>query len=266
MSFYFVTGAEAQIPLMNPSMIIESAVRELARYRFRNNPFDLVLILLSGLYLLYRRSRMDRLVLTYIAAAFISAILLSGNKTFLYAINLYPFLMLIVAEAFISLISQTRRPVVMRTAALILILFFGYRAFVTASNIYINRDYDYYAITNPIREVVPPDARIMGMPTWWIGLSEYDYRSSLSVPYYRFFNDFNVREAIDAIRPDYIIVDGTQQVVLVDEGQTLAAGMNVYSVPRGEFIEILDNQGELVLEFSNQWHGDFQIYRLNWDE
>lgn len=266
MSFYFVSGGEAQIPIANPSKLLESAVREFGRYRFRDNPFDLVLIAIGGLFLLYRRSKSDRLILTYTGVTFISFILLSGDKTFLYAINLYPFFMLIVAETFLSLARQKQGKIIARVAPIVLVIFIGYSLYQSVSRIYVNRNYDYYAITNQIRQVVPVDRRIMGMPTWWIGLADYDYRSSLSIPYYKFFNNYDVRQAVEAIHPDYIIVDGTQQVILVDEGQRLVPGMNVFSVPRQEFNEILESLGELVLEFSDQWHGDFKIYRINWDQ
>jgi len=149
-------------------------------------------------------------------------------------------------------------------AGLLLVTFIGVSLLQTVIRVYNSREYDYYAITNRIREVIPPDKRVMGMPTWWFGFTEYDYRSALNVPYYEFFNGYNVRQAIDAIRPDYIIVDDTQQVILVYEGKTLPQGMNVYSVEQAEFQAVLQTQGEKVLEFTTTWHGSFEIYRLDW--
>ena len=291
MTFYFAPGTDAQIPLTRPALIPESIIRELARYRFRENPFDLVMIVLAGLFLLFRRTRSDIRLLIYTGVTLASFTLLSSNKTNLYGISLYPFFMLIVAAGFAGAVQSFANPfqtvatgeqrgaflslsrklsqgnsgkTLAALTALLLVAFVGFNLLQTTIRIYNNRDYDYYAITNQMREVIPPDKRVMGMPSWWLGFPEYDYRSGLNLTYYGFFNGYNVRQAIDAIHPDYIILDSAQQAVLVDEGQTLPQGMNVYRISRAEFHEVLETQGELVLEFTNPWHGDFQIYRLNW--
>lgn len=266
MSFYFVSGADARIPLTNPDIILESAVRELSRYRFRESPLDLVMIVAGTLVLLYRRSKADQRLLTYTAVAVASFILLSSSKTPLYAIDLYPFFMLIVGAGAAAVIQMARRPVVARIALVVIVAFVGFDLVQTAARIYSQRDYDYYAITNRIRDVIPEGQRILGMPTWWLGLSEYDYISSLNIPYYRFFNQMGVQQALTEIRPDYIIVDDAQRTVLVDPGQTLLQGMNVYAVSRQEFDAVLDSQGDLVLQFTDPWQGTFQVYHLTWPE
>ncbi len=266
MSFYFVSGADARIPLTNPDIIVESAVRELSRYRFRENPIDLVMIAVGTLALLYRRSKSDHWLLTYTAVAFASFILLSSSKTPLYAIDLYPFFMLIVAAGAAALIQMAQRPVVARIGLIAIVAFVGFGLVQTAARIYSQRDYNYYAITDRIREVIPQGERILGMPTWWLGLSDYDYISSLNIAYYRFFNQMNVQQALAQIHPDYIIVDDAQRAVLVDPGQSLVQGMNVYAVSRQEFDAVLESQAELVLEFTDPWQGTFQVYHLTWPE
>ncbi len=266
MSFYFVSDAEARIPITNPEILIESAVRELARYRFRNNPFDFVMIVLGGLFLLRRCSKSDQLLLIFTAGAFTSSILLSSNKTNLYAINTYPFFTLITASGFLGAFQRGQSKPIRLIAAVLMALFVSYGVIQLSVRLYMNRDYNYYAITNRIREVIPGDKRVMGMPTWWFGFTDYDYRSSLSMPYFRFFNDYNIQEALETIHPDYIIVDSTQLVTMVEEGQKLAQGMNVYSVPRQEFETFIESRGELVLEFSDPRHGAFLIYRVNWEQ
>ncbi len=290
MTFYFAPGADSQVPLLHPELIPESIVREFARYRFREDWFALLMIALTGLFLLFRRTIADRRLLIYTGAAFVSFILLSGNKTTLYGINLYPFFMLIAAAGFVGAIQAFSNPpepaeasgfessllatlrqgnrgkAIAGLTGLLLITLIGVNLLRTGSRIYNNRDYDYSAITNRIRDVIPLDKRVMGMPTWWFGFTDYDFRSALNVPYYEFFNDYDVRQAMDAIRPDYIIVDDTQRAVLVDGERTLPQGMNVYSVSNQEFQEVLETQGELVLEFTTSWHGVFEIYRLNWSD
>jgi 4-amino-4-deoxy-L-arabinose transferase-like glycosyltransferase len=264
-SFYFTSGAEAQFPIMQPATILESAIRELGRYRFRENVFDLALIALAGLFLLYRRSRSDRLVLTFTGASYLSFILLSGNKTFLYAINLYPFFMLIVAEAFVSLLRVAQRPLVSRLAAVVLVVFIGYGVVRTTLRISENIGYDYYAVTDEIHAEIPAGARVMGMPTWWLGLADTEYRSSLNLTYYNFFNDYSLAEAFAAIRPDYVIVDDTQHLLLVEPDQELDPGLNVYRILRDDFEAVLETRGQLVHNFADPWHGYFEVYQIDWD-
>ncbi len=266
MSFYFVSDADSRVPLTNPDILLESAIREVARYRFRSNLFDLGMIIVGGLFLLLRRRKSDFVLLTFTGSAFVSFILLSSNKTTLYAINLYPFFMLVVAAGFVAALHRWQGKNLARVIGAALVVFTVYCASQVSSLIYSNRDYDYYAITDQMRDVIPADKRVLGMPTWWLGFVEYDYRSSLSVPYYRFFNDYDVNQAMEALRPDYIIVDDAQGAVLADEGQTLPQGMNVYRVPREEFVTFLETRTELVLDVLNLRNNHVQVYKVNWDE
>jgi len=87
-------------------VIPESIIREFARYRFRENLFDLFVIALAGLFLLFRRTAADRRLLIYTGVGFLSFSLLSGNKTTLYGINLYSFFMLIAAAGFVGMIQS----------------------------------------------------------------------------------------------------------------------------------------------------------------
>lgn len=266
MSFYFVSDADARIPLTNPDILVDSVIREISRYRFRSSPFDLAMIILGGVFLFKRRSKSDVLLLTFTIGAYLSFALLSSNKTPLYAINLYPFFMLVVAAGLIDAVSGWPIKNLARVTSILLIVFAGYRVYQTAARLYDGRDYDYYAITKPLRDLIPSDKRVMGMPTWWFGFTEYDYSSSLNITYYRFFNDYNVSQALETLRPDYLIVDDAQRAVLVDDEQVLPQGMNVYRVSRTEFETFLNTHTELVWESSTPWNNNLQLYRVNWDD
>lgn len=266
MSFNVGSGAEGDLPIIQPSTLPASFIGEMGRYGFRYNLLDFVLIVLAGLLLLYRRSKYDRLILVFTIVAFLDSVLFSGKKTDLYSIHLYPLFMLIVAELFIYVSRMAKKTALKRLATIILVLFIGHGVFQVTSRIYANRDYDYYAITNPMREVIPSGSRVMGMPEWWFGFHDYDYRSSLSLTYYEFYNDYSVTEAFQQIQPDYMIVDSTQQILLVDEGEELAPGLNAFKLSREEFTNVLATHAEQILEFTDPWHGTFQVYKMNWDD
>jgi len=130
-----------------------------------------------------------------------------------------------------------------------------------------NRNYNYYAVTDEIRPVIPPGARVLGLPNWYLGLADYDYRSSLGLTYYHIYNNYSLTEGLEAIRPDYMIVDSALQGLLVDEGYfPPGPAFEIYKLPRQELEAFLAERGTKVKEFTNPWHGTFEIYKIRWDE
>jgi hypothetical protein len=229
---------------------------------------DFALIGASIVYLAVRRSRYDRLLLSFIAAVFAGFVLLIGNKHDIYAILLYPFFMLLVAEAIVSLIRGQKGFDKQRLfVGTLLVLFLMSSGVHFVRSTLNDRNYDYYAIIEKIEPYIPSDARIMGLPDWWLGFSEYDYRSSLNLTYYHFLNGYSLTEGLEEIRPDILILDEDLQVLLVDEdAYKTNAGFEIYQLPRQEFEDFLAARGEKVLGFWDPWHGWFDIYAIHWDE
>ena len=107
----------------------------------------------------------------------------------------------------------------------------------------------------------------MGLPNWWLGLANYDYQSSLNLTFFYVLGGDNVEESLSIIRPNYIIVDNGLRDILVDQGAyKTGAGFEIYKLPRQEFYDFLTLRGEKILEFSDPWQGDFQIYAIHWDK
>lgn len=267
--FNFSYAFTHKLPLagFNPLDLLRSARAEIGRYHFFENNLDFALIGASFAYLATRRAKADRLLLIYVGVAFVNFVLFVGNKHDVYAILLYPFFMLMVAETLLSLIREGRGFNKQRifAATLLGLLLFNSVVHFTRP-IFDSRDYDYAAITDQIKSVIPPEARVMGLPNWWLGLAEYDYRSSLNLTYYHFQNGYTLTEGLEAVRPDILIVDANLQGLLVDEGYfPPGPGFEIYRLPRQEFEDFLSRRGEKVLEFTNPWHGKFEIYAVHWD-
>lgn len=263
-------GATHTPPLftLSPVVLAKSAVQEIGRYHFYDYSLDFALIGASALYLLARRSPADRRLLAFVGTAFLGFVLFVGNKHDVYAILFYPFFLLMVAEAFVSLLRAGRGLAPQRLfVGALLLLFLLNSAVHVARPVLASRDYDYEAITDQIRTVVPEGARVMGMPHWWLGLADHDYRSSLSLTYYHFYNGYSLTEGLEAIRPDVVIVDSAQRGLWVDEGCfPPGPGFEIYKLPRQEFEEFLAERGEKVLEFSDRWHGKFEVYGIRWKD
>ena len=259
-------GSEHELPLLNLGGLLNSAIGELGRYRFYDNGLDFALIGASIVYLAVRRTSSDQRLLAFAGAAGLGSVLLVGNKSPLYGVLLYPYLMLMVASTFVCLISTAQRLSRQQIfLGALLALFLGNSAVHLARPIYLHRSYDYYAITEWIETVIPPGARVMGLPTWWLGLADHDYRSSLNLTFYQHFNGYSLSEALEAVRPDIIIFDGALAGLLVGEGETLAGGQELYQLPREAFLAFLEQRGDKLLDFTDPWHGHFEIYAIRWE-
>jgi hypothetical protein len=203
----------------------------------------------------------------FVGAAFLLFELLIQAKHDIYAILFYPFFLLLVAETFASLLREGRKMEPQRLfMAAILVLFVVNSALHFARPIVENRNYNYYDVTNRVRSVIPAGTRVAGLPHWWLGLSDYDYRSIMSLTYYHFFNDYTLTEGIEAIRPQYLIVDTGLRGLLMDQaGFTSKPGFSMYGLPRDEFETFLAQRGRKIDEFVNPWHGTFEIYEIHWN-
>jgi hypothetical protein len=258
---------QAPITTLNPVNLLKSARAEIGRYHFYENNLDFALIGASFAYLAVRRSRYDRLLLVFSLTVLSGFVLLLGNKHDVYAILLYPFFMLLLAESLVSLIRESRGFTRTRVFAGVLLILFLFNSGIHLTRpILANRNYNYYAITDKIKPTIPSGARVVGYPTWWLGLSEYDFRSTLNLTYYHFINGYSLTEGFEKLRPDILIVDSNLRGLLVDDGAYKTnAGFEIYKLPRQEFEDFLSLRGEKVLEFSDPWHGEFAIYAIHWN-
>jgi len=255
-----------QIPILNPVNLPISLVRELlTTFNFDQNLPALVMIAIGVSALLIRRNASDRHLLAFTFGSWLGFVLLVGNKTFLYAIQLYPFLMIMAAAGAIYWLGQIDRPrirVVVGAALLALILF---DLFGAARSFVQHREYNYNAITEQFRTVIPPGSRVMGMPNWWFGFIDEDYRSSFTINFYHYLNGLSFDEAMALLHPDYLIVDHTTTLLLVDDEAAAPVQFQAYLIPRAAFETMLAERGELVLAFEDPWHAEIKVYALNWE-
>jgi 4-amino-4-deoxy-L-arabinose transferase-like glycosyltransferase len=255
------------LPLLNPINLLVSAVQEIGRYHFFDNGLDFALVGASVIYLVIRRNKADRNLLVFVGASFACFVLFVGNKNDVYAILFYPFFMLMVAEALRSLIASTSNSTAVRVfMAVVLALFIVSSAIHYLRPAVSNRNYNYYAVTDRIKEAIPAGSRILGLPNWYLGLADYDYRSSLNLTYYHIYNNYGLTQSLSTIRPDYMIVDSALRGLLVDQGYfPPGPAFEIYKLPNQEFENFLAQRGTKVEEFTNPWHGTFEIYKINWN-
>ena len=266
--FSFVNSHPIPVMSLNPIVLLESALDEIGRYKFLDNSLDFVLIGASIVYLLIRRQKADMVYLVFVGTVFSSFVLLAGNKHDIYAILLYPYFIIMVAEVFINFIRSTRDNILGYAFVLtVLALTIFSSAYHLARSAQSSRGYNYEAITDQIKQVIPKDARVVALPEWWLGMHDYDYKSILGLSFYNLSNGYNLVEGLEAIHPDILIVEDDLRGLLVDQGYFIAnSGFDLYKMPRTEFQDFLSARGEMILDFRDDWHGRFQIYSINWDK
>jgi len=265
---FFGTTHALPIEDLSVQTLLWSIRGEIARYDFYTHSLAFGVIGASMAYLLVRGSRQDRNLLTFVGAVFVSFVLLVRSKHSEYAILLYPFFMLVVAEAFVSLVRARKgfdKERVFAAGLLTLFLLSSVQHYHRA--LADHRGYDYYAITDQIGSVIPEGARVMGMPHWWFGLSEeYDYVSGLTLTFYHRVRGYDLNGGLEALRPDYVIVDIYQWGLLVDENPyPPGPGLEVYNLPKAEFVDFLATRGEKVLEIRDPWHVTLAVYAIDWE-
>ncbi|MEZ4618586.1 MAG: glycosyltransferase family 39 protein [Caldilineaceae bacterium] len=267
--FQFSYAFTHKLPIagFNPLEILSSLRAEIGRFHFYDNNLDFALIGASALYLARRQSTADQRLLLYLGCAFLSFVLFVGNKHDVYAILLYPFFLLMVAETFVSLIRNRQTATGQRLFIVALLaLFLANSVMHTARPLITNRDYSYAEVARQIRERIPADARVMGRPEWWLGLADYDYHSNLNLTYYHFQNGYTLAEGFAAVHPDYLLIDTKWRRQLVDANAFPAdPGFTVYDLPRDELNEFLAKYGTEVDGFYDTVHGSFEIWKLHWD-
>ncbi|MEA3335292.1 MAG: glycosyltransferase family 39 protein [Chloroflexota bacterium] len=253
---------------LSPTLLIQSFLAELHyRYAFRHHPLTMMLVGVSLLFLLARRDRPDRVLLVFLGVSFALFVLLVSNKASYYAILFYPFMLLAVAALFVALLTQSNRPGLRSLVAGVIILFLVFLAARQSWTLFRSRNYDYIAITEEIREVLGDDAKVMAMPTWWLGLSNYDFRSTFTLSDYHFMQGYTLTDGIEASEPDYIIVDEILRDRLLDDDGFVSTGLGsgFFKLPRKEFHSFLAQRGEKQLEIEDPWHGLIEVYQIKWD-
>jgi hypothetical protein len=137
---------------------------------------------IAGAVLLLRERQ--RLILAALLTGFILLTLCEREKFFFYLAALWPWIALAVAMGLVAAMRATT-PRIVRVAAMVLLALAcldGVRAEVLLAREAATRA-PYADICHRLAAQIPREARVLALPTWWIGLAPHvrDYRS-LTVP------------------------------------------------------------------------------------
>jgi 4-amino-4-deoxy-L-arabinose transferase-like glycosyltransferase len=253
---------------LTPTLFVQSLLAEVY-YRFApvQNLLPMAVIVAGLVYLLWRRSRADRVLLAFVGTVFLLFVLLLQNKTSEYTILLYPYLVVAAAAALTGLLASARGRT-WRTALILLIaLFLASSVFHSARLLWTHVRYSYRVVSEQVDRALHDQGRLLAMPTWWLAVPDRDFRSTVTLTDYHYLQGYTLTEALQAVRPDYLLVDELWRSRLVDEGYFPEEGMGraVFFLPRQEFYDFLAERSRKTLELVDAWHGTLEVYELQWD-
>jgi hypothetical protein len=125
---------------------------------------------------------------------------------------------------------------------------------------------DFEAAMDFVQKTVPAGASIISEQTYWFARPDDPYYAWEQFTYYRRFKPgSNLVDALSALHPDYIIMDGVTDNFLVDDNSLpyFDSTVNV-AVPRAEMESFLTTETTLVSQTTNDTFGNIRIYRINW--
>jgi 4-amino-4-deoxy-L-arabinose transferase-like glycosyltransferase len=245
---------------MDVSVLLQSVRGEIARFQFYENSLDFALVAASVVFVAFRRQKYDWAYLGFLISTFASFALIQKSKVYFYDILVYPFYLILIAESLASLVFDAQAKRLQRVFALSLTLAFvinGARHVVRQAD--DNRNYEYYSITNQIRSALRPNERILAVPTWWLGLTDYDYKSAYMLSQYYYFNDLSLEEGMKRISPTVLIVDQAFWTLFESPEN---ASERLRTLPLSQAERFIACCTEELLSINSPQHGNIIVYRV----
>lgn len=248
--------------------IFEIFVGEIQRYKdyFFHKYLIVIALVFSIIFLTLREEKKDLFLLYYLLILFFFFSLFSANKDKVYLITIYPFFCILMSRTFCSLLevrSGTWRSWLLKFIIVILLL-------ANLSTIYHritqNEDHDYDQLIAKIKTLIPERAKILALPSYWIGFNNQTFVSTYALTYYYFIHGNSVYEALQKIKPDIIIIDSFQRSNLVDKGyygKTHIDQGKMFNLPKREFEAFLAEKTQLLGRIRDRFYGDIEIYKVS---
>lgn len=115
----------------------------------------------------------------------------------------------------------------------------------------------YAVLSARLRSFIPPGSRVVGLQNYWFGWDGYAYRS-IAVPWMLVQPELNpsppsLSAAMNAQRPDYILLDDSSRLYL---------SQNVNNLTRGFDAWMQERKAVRIVNFTDSSYGRFEIFRV----
>lgn len=137
-------------------------------------PLDQLIAVGSVIVVLYRPSRVNRVLLSITLISLFMFVLFMGQKFVVYGILWLPFICLLAASAIKNLAENILTRIRIPTKRLLILFVVGYGLLnisVSSWLIYRSLDNDFPSMSERVQQSVPAGARVLADPIWWWSLS-----------------------------------------------------------------------------------------------
>jgi len=203
-------------------------------------------IVLAGAFLFLRR-RNPKLALLF-------AVLLAVNVAFFfYMVNKGPRYLVMLSPLFAIVLAyfaaQRRNGPWRHAGAAALLLVLVTQIAGNAYWLYKYRSANYPAVAAQLQRLVPPQASVYGIVTFWLALNDRTYYAYDRTPF---------SAAVEKLQPQYFI--------LYDRVMMHGSGHNTddFADLRTEATDFVQRHGTLAGRVSNEFYGDMEIYRVSY--
>jgi hypothetical protein len=126
-------------------------------------------------------------------------------------------------------------------------------------------DAEFRKVLDYIRQTVPNGSLVYGSPTYWFALPDTPYviwEQIVFLQRYRSGSSFT--DAIEEIKPDYLIIDGFMDVFVMDDKYCRANYLNIPCMPQVELQTFLEKHATLAGELETTDYGHIRVYKIAW--
>ena len=112
---------------------------------------------------------------------------------------------------------------------------------------------------------IPNGSLVYGAPTYWFALQDTRYVNwDQIVIQQRAMSGGTFTGAIEAIKPDYLVVDGFVAAFITDDDRCRASYQDSVCIPKTEYNALLKEHATLAGDLNTNAYGDIRVYKMNW--
>jgi hypothetical protein len=250
-----------------------TSVGEIANYWIFLTAGRILVVVLIAVTLYRSSFQSARILFLALLAGLLTFSLLIKNKMFYYAILLAPMADILLAvwiqemtapNVQLTFWSKRIKAVTISTV----IGTCGIPVYLALSSPFSG---DLELVTNRVQQVVSANASIMATQTYWLKLNAHPYLSWQQLLVYgRLNGNYSIGEALNALRPDILIIDDDlQQYIIPSQNDAPRSSFERYlwerRLPKEELDSFLMRQGHLLDSFVNPTYGKIQVYSIDWN-
>lgn len=264
---------------LTPKEIIFSEIGRYSSYFYPYRVPELLIVILSLLLSLKEKDLYLKFISTFILSFSVLFVFFASNKTELYLIYLLLLSSILLSSLFhkfrhlstyIGLILRNKNKQ-KSLKSIPIIKFFYIFVFITIFNYFLNfgiaytySDYSYGKIQSIMSPNIRNDELVMGFTNYFLPLNHLNFRSFYVLSWHRIFKGLSVEQALDEIKPAYIIFDRQVDGMLTDDERDISDiqfDKGLYKISKKEFINYLNSKYTMIIDYHSDYYRNLKLYK-----